>query len=145
MRQDGFLPFRVIMVAAIYAKCYHEVSKITKEHRSALVCHLTAWKRASCHLPHLPTAPPVPSHPVVGSVALCLAKLVNTFNLDVDEDCPNTWTDEGYDRGGQKWPGKPKKLAIVLSHHYTPASLTGRQALKGTDRSLAERFVPRLG
>jgi hypothetical protein len=34
--------------------------------------------------------------------------------------------------------GKPKKLVVVLSHNYSPASLTGIQSLKGSDRSIAE-------
>lgn len=36
--------------------------------------------------------------------------------------------------------GKPKKLAIVLSHHYTPTSFAsaGFDALKGSDRALAQ-------
>jgi hypothetical protein len=34
--------------------------------------------------------------------------------------------------------GKPKKLVVVLSHNYSPASLTGIQDLKGSDRSIAE-------
>jgi hypothetical protein len=34
--------------------------------------------------------------------------------------------------------GKPKKLVVVLSHNYSPASLTGIQDLKGSDRSNAE-------
>ena len=135
----SFPSYNGMQVAAFYADCYHEVSELTKGHRSALVYQLTARKKASRPVPHLPAAPPVPSQPVGDSVALRLAKLVNTFDLEADEDYPKTWTDEVYyDRGGQKWPGKPKKLAIVLSHHYTPVSLTGREALKGTDRSLAE-------
>lgn len=134
-----FPSYNGMYIAAFYADCYHEVSELTKGHRSALVYHLTARKKASRPLPHLPAAPPVPSQPVGDSVALRLAKLVNTFDLEVDEDYPNTWTKRGERfRGGQEWPGKPKKLAIVLSHHYTPISLTGREALKGTDRSLAE-------
>jgi hypothetical protein len=34
--------------------------------------------------------------------------------------------------------GKPKKLVVVLSHNYSPASLTGIESLKGSDRSIAE-------
>lgn len=82
-------------------------------------------------------ADPRPPQPADESVAVSLAKLVKAFSEEVDEDYPCTW-ESSPTVSCEEWPGKPKKLAIVLSHHYTPASLTGIHALKGTDRSIAE-------
>jgi len=117
--------------AAFYADCYHEVSKLTSGHRVALVYHLTANPVQHRLLPHLPVASPSPSQPADESIAVRLSKLVETFSREDDDDYPSTWDEiEG--------PGKPNKLVVVLSHHYTPASLTSIRALKGSDRSIAE-------
>ena len=81
---------------------------------------------------------PSPPQPADESIALRLAKLVEQFAQENDESYPepedtNPW------RPSREIPrtGKPKKLAIVLSHEYTPASLSGIEALKGTDRGIA--------
>ena len=65
-----------------------------------------------------------------------MTKLAN----ESEEDYPCTWEKKKYSyrNDDEDWPGKPQKLAIVLSHHYTPASFTGINVLKGTDRSIAE-------
>ena len=41
--------------------------------------------------------------------------------------------------------GKPAKLVAVLSHFYTPQTLTGLHALKGRDRVVGELLVAALG
>ena len=134
--------------AAFYADCYHEVSKLTSGHRVALVYHLTATVVPNPLLSHLPSPSPTPSQPADESIAIRLSKLMETFSQEGDEEYPCTWGCEyaegtyGYEKWQEKvedWPGKPKKLVIVLSHHYTPASLaSGISALKGSDRSIAE-------
>ncbi len=138
--------------AAFYADCYHEVSKLTSGHRVALVYHLTATPVTKRLLAHLPTVQS-PSQPADESIAIQLARAVNEFGSEGEEAYPRTWeweeevVDERpsarsrllrIDNTWKKWPGKPKKLAVVLSHNYTPASLTGIHALKGSDRAIAE-------
>lgn len=137
--------------AAFYADCYHQVSKLTSGHRVALVYHLTASPKQGqhrsifCHVTnqwqtaipalgqHLPAIRPSPPQPGDESVAVKLSTLVDKLSTESDDD---------YQDGqeGENSLGKPKKLAIVLSHHYTPASFTrsGLDALKGSDRSLAQ-------
>ena len=78
-----------------------------------------------------------PPQPADESVASRLSKLVETFAKEDDSNYPCTWEEKHYKRG-YTWPGQPKKLVIVLSHHYTPASLTTVKALKGSDRSIGE-------
>ncbi|KAL7537607.1 hypothetical protein ACHAWF_014939 [Thalassiosira exigua] len=127
--------------AAFYSDCYHEVSKLTSGHRVALVYHVTAtpnnhrsiycgvtnqWRSGAGS--HLPAVPPTPPQPVDESIALRLSKLVELFANEGDEAYPCA----------KEQLGKPKKLAIVLSHHYTPASLTSIHSLKGSDRAIAE-------
>ena len=114
--------------AAFYADCYHEVSKLTSGHRVALVYHLTANPRAHRILPHLPVPSPSPPQPADESIARRLSKLVEMFSNENDDAYPNEISCDG----------KPKKLVVVLSHNYSPASLTGIQDLKGSDRSIAE-------
>lgn len=128
--------------AAFYADCYHEVSELTSGSRAALVYHLTAAPVQHPLLRHLREPNLLPPQPADESVALELSKMVKAFADEGDEDYPCTW-DQNYpdDRRSYQsfvWPGKPKKLNVVLSHHYTPASLTGIKALKGSDRSIAE-------
>ena len=139
--------------AAFYADCYHEVSELTSGHRVALVYHLTATPVNKRLLAHLPMVQPSPSQPADESIAIQLARAVNDFGSEAEEAYPRTWEWEEevedkrpsahsrfreMDKTWKKWPGKPKKLAVVLSHNYTPASLTGIQALKGSDRAIAE-------
>lgn len=114
--------------AAFYADCYHEVSKLTSGHRVALVYHLTANPRVNRLLPHLPVPSPSPPQPADESIARRLSKLVEMFSKENDNAYPNETSCDG----------KPKKLVVVLSHNYSPASLTGIQSLKGSDRSIAE-------
>ena len=114
--------------AAFYADCYHEVSKLTTGHRVALVYHLTANPRVNRLLPHLPAPSPSPPQPADESIARRLSKLVEMFSNESDDAFPNEISCDG----------KPKKLVVVLSHNYSPASLTGIQDLKGSDRSIAE-------
>jgi len=116
------------------------VSKLTLGHRVALVYHLTATPSPSLHppLPHLPLASPSPSQPADESVARRLSKLVELFSREKDDCYPKVvGCVDSYGRG-YSGHGKPKKFAVVLSHHYSPASLTGIQSLKGSDRSIAE-------
>lgn len=122
--------------AAFYADCYHEVSKLTSGHRVALVYHLTATPLTTRLLPHLPAVPSRPSQPAEESIAIQLAKAIDAFGREGDEAYPSTWSDYVVKQVGSI--GKPKKLAVVLSHSYTPASLTGIQSLKGSDRAIAE-------
>ena len=126
--------------AAFYADCYHEVSKLTSGHRVALVYHLTANVVPNPMTSHLPSPSPTPSQPADESIAIRLSKLMETYDREGDEEYPCTW--EGYPSSEWEelgeWPGKPDKLVIVLSHHYTPANLTSIKALKGSDRSVAE-------
>lgn len=132
----------VMHFAAFYADCYHEVSKLTSGHRVALVYHLTANVTPNPLLSHLPSPNPTPSQPADESIAIRLSKLMETYSWEGDEEYPCTWEEavtykETYDELGE-WPGRPDKLVIVLSHHYTPANLTSITALKGSDRSIAE-------
>lgn len=123
--------------AAFYADCYHEVSKLTSGSRCALIYHLTATPVQHPLLRHLRAPIPSPPQPADESVACSLSKMVEIFAEEDDSDYPRTWAERRY--GGEySWPGKPKKLVVVLSHHYTPASLTSIKALKGADRSIAE-------
>ena len=122
--------------AAFYADCYHEVSELMSGHRVALIYHLTATPVQHRFLRHLRAPIPVPPQPADESVALRLSRMVERFAQEDDSDYPFTWEESKYDRFS--WPGAPKKLVVVLSHHYTPASLTGIKALKGSDRSIAE-------
>ena len=135
--------------AAFYADCYHEVSKLTAGHRVALVYHLTANVVPNPLLSHLPSPSPTPSQPADESIAIRLSKLMETYSQEGDEEYPCTWGECPYAEGTYgysnwrkelgDWPGKPVKLVIVLSHHYTPAALaSGISALKGSDRSVAE-------
>lgn len=114
--------------AAFYADCYHEVSKLTSGHRVALVYHLTANPRVNRLLPHLPAPSPSPPQPADESIARRLSMLVDMFSKENDDAYPKEISRDG----------KPKKLVVVLSHNYSPASLTGIQDLKGSDRSIAE-------
>ena len=124
--------------AAFYADCYHEVSELTSGHRAALIYHLTATPVQHPLLRHLRVPIPSPPQPADESVALRLSNMVDKFAQEADTDYPSTW-DEGSLFGGDfSWPGAPKKLVVVLSHHYTPASFTSIKALKGSDRSIAE-------
>jgi hypothetical protein len=120
--------------AAFYADCYHEVSALTSGHRVALIYHLTATPVQHPLLRHLRAPVPAPPQPAAESVALRLSTMVDKFGKEGDTDYPSTWEHAEEN----SWPGKPKKLAVVLSHHYTPASLTNIKALKGSDRSIAE-------
>ena len=133
--------------AAFYADCYHEVSELTSGHRVALVYHLTATPLEKRLLPHLPPVSPSPSQPADESIAIQLSQAVESLAHEGDEAYPKTWVEESpYYRSTEKekeqehmkWPGKPNKLAVVLSHNYTPASLNGMQSLKGSDRAIAE-------
>ncbi len=114
--------------AAFYADCYHEVSKLTSGHRVVLTYHLTATPRTQRILPHLPAPSPSPSQPADESVARRLSKLIELFSREDDGHYPEAISCDG----------KPKKLAVVLSHWYSPASLIGIESLKGSDRSIAE-------
>ena len=58
------------------------------------------------------------------------------MNLSLDA-CPSWLKCDAYPNE-ISCDGKPKKLVVVLSHNYSPASLTGIQDLKGSDRSIAE-------
>ena len=137
--------------AAFYADCYHEVSKLTSGHRVALVYHLTANVVPNPMTSHLPSPSPIPSQPADESIAIRLSKLMETYDEEGDEEYPCPWGEDcnpykkgtgGYSMWMKKledWPGKPDKLVLVLSHHYTPASLaSGITALKGSDRSIVE-------
>ena len=124
--------------AAFYADCYHEVSELTSGSRCALIYHLTATPVQHPLLRHLRAPIPSPPQPADESVACSLSKMVEIFAEEDDSDYPRTWVEERRYGGGYSWPGKPKKLVVVLSHHYTPASLTSIKALKGADRSIAE-------
>ena len=125
--------------AAFYADCYHEVSKLTSGHRVALVYHLTANPVQHRLQPHLPAVKPSPPQPADESIALRLAKLVEQFAQENDENYPEPPEETSSWRPPRESPrtGKPKKLAVVLSHEYTPASLSGIEALKGSDRGIA--------
>ncbi len=127
-----------LFFAAFYADCYHEVSKLTSGHRVALVYHLTATPFLHPPQPHLPLASPSPSQPADEFVARRLSKLVELFSREKDDCYPRLTSLWRYDDDDDGCHGKPKKLAVVLSHHYSPASLTGIQSLKGSDRSIAE-------
>lgn len=127
-----------LFFAAFYADCYHEVSKLTSGHRVALVYHLTATPFLHPPQPHLPLASPSPSQPADEFVARRLSKLVELFSREKDDCYPCLTSLWRYDDDDDGCHGKPKKLAVVLSHHYSPASLTGIQSLKGSDRSIAE-------
>ena len=116
-----------LFFAAFYADCYHVVSKLTLGHRVALVYHLTATPFLHPPLPHLPLASPSPSQPADESVARRLSNLVELFSREKDDCYPKVVGD---------CHCKPKKLAVVLSHHYSPASLSGIHYLKGSDRSI---------
>ena len=98
--------------------------------------HLTATPLTTRLLPHLPAVPSRPSQPAEESIAIQLAKAIDAFGREGDEAYPSTWSDYVVKQVGSI--GKPKKLAVVLSHSYTPASLTGIQSLKGSDRAIAE-------
>jgi hypothetical protein len=131
--------------AAFYADCYHEVSELTSGHRVALVYHLTATPLEKRLLPHLPPVSPIPSQPADESIAIQLSQAVESLAHEGDEAYPKTWAEGSQyyystekENEHLKWPGKPKKLAVVLSHNYTPALLIGMQSLKGSDRAIAE-------
>ncbi|KAL9190754.1 hypothetical protein ACHAXT_000460 [Thalassiosira profunda] len=127
--------------AAFYADCYHQVSDLTSGHRAALVYHLTATPKQGqhrsifCHVQnkwtsgslgeHLPAISPSPPQPAEEATAVRLAALMDKLASEGD---------------GVYVDGKPKKLAVVLSHHYTPTSFAkaGFDALKGTDRAIAQ-------
>lgn len=123
--------------AAFYADCYHEVSELTSGNRCALIYHLTATPVQHPLLRHLRAPIASPPQPADEHVALRLSMMMETFAKEDDSHYPSTWEEKGYWRE-YTWPGKPKKLVLVLSHHYTPASLTSIKALKGADRSIAE-------
>jgi hypothetical protein len=125
--------------AAFYADCYHEVSELASGNRCALIYHLTATPVQHPLLRHLRAPISSPPQPADESVALRLSKMVETFGKEDDSDYPSTWENNEYGYGQRlAWPGAPKKLVVVLSHHYTPASLTSIKALKGSDRSIGE-------
>jgi len=113
------------------------VSELTSGHRVALIYHLTATPVQHPLLRHLRAPIPSPPQPAGESVALRLSNMVDKFAQEKDTDYPCTWEDRRYG-GSYSWPGAPKKLVVVLSHHYTPASLTNIKALKGSDRSIAK-------
>lgn len=81
----------------------------------------------------------MPQQPTDQSIAVELAKMMHRFGDERDKDYPDPsyW----FDSKESKWPGKPNKLVLVLSHAYTKKGLReaeGMNALKGTDRAIAE-------
>ena len=123
--------------AAFYADCYHEVSELKSGQRCALIYHLTATpiKKHPRYLRHLRAPIPSPPQPANELVAFRLSKMMEIFAEEDDSDYPCTW---GGNHHSFSWPGQPKKLVVVLSHRYTPNSLTSIKALKRADRSIAE-------
>lgn len=128
---------------ALYSDCFHAVSELESGNRAALVYHLTATPKATKPLRHLPDPTPVPPQPAQASVVQNIADIMYKFSKETEADYPKVVEEKSsgsysYDvsRGGVK----PTKLAIVLSHHYTPLSIEngGLDALKGTDRAIGE-------
>lgn len=105
--------------AAFYADCFHEVTELTAGHRAAFIFSLQTKTGK------------IPPQPADQSVAQAMADQMERFTHESDSD---------YD---PVHLGKPKKLALVLSHSYTKKGLEeqGIQALKGKDRAVAELIV----
>jgi hypothetical protein len=114
-----------------YANRYHEVSKLTFGHCMAFIYHCTATPFLHHPLSHLSLASSSLSQPANESIARSLFELVELLLRENNESYPMVIG------GSHCWypkvaicHSKPKKLAVVLSHHYSATSLTGIQALK---------------
>lgn len=129
---------------AFYNDCCHETSELLRGNRAVLVYHLTAHPRGP-KLQGTQIRLQAANHDIVQGIANGMNRLAveadNPQNFptafrepySTDHCNPNQWP-------FFQWPpGKPKKLALVLSHQYTPAALqAGITALKGPDRAMAE-------
>ncbi|GMI24786.1 hypothetical protein TrCOL_g8041 [Triparma columacea] len=116
-----------IQYVAFYNDCLHEVSELTSGDRVCLIYSLVAKKKSSRSIVAAPAImkehpSALPPQPADSAIAIAISKAIKE------------WDGKGKDPA-------PAKLAIVLSHRYSPNGLKDMTNLKGTDRGLAELIL----
>ena len=133
---------RQLYFSAFYADCYHEVSPLVTGSRLVLVYNLTARPPPRNVLSGKPEdrADPIAvseslHQPPDARLLSQIARELRRWETETDEAYPDFVRTERqrYESAGVEHH-VPVKLAAILSHFYTPASLRGVNSLKGRDR-----------